>query len=487
MTAPRFHEFWEMDPCEGGPAEQEWERSMVASSDTGFLGGGMPGMGEKRVAKELLMTVTPEFKDKSEYGMTLLSEADSKNIVEYLKKDGFAVSDAVAQAAKPYVDAGMKFVVAKVDANAMELIGGDRAVLSPIRFATQTPYETIGAKLGLASIEQAQDLFVYVLHPDQQYEVKNYKTIAPPTNIEVDFKVKERMGEFYAGLHDLIAQKSPNSFLLEYAWSAEGCGRPCPNEPLLIHEVLSLGGDFFEEAVADEEKNPKPSELTEEEQKKEKAELEALKPADRAKAKKQAEQQRQELARRKALLARQKYVLTRLHYRYDAGSLAQDPQIGPAAQKLEGGVGNPKGEKHEVPTEVKPASESRFQVRYNFFHPWKGMTQCEKPERYRWGKAPRTYRGLRKIWVAEDLSRKNRKLFVPAQVIKQAIPALGIAAAAPAVEDAGVDAGLDGGTATATEKKGCGCSTPGFAAAAPGTLGLALAAAAALLRRRRRS
>jgi MYXO-CTERM domain-containing protein len=488
MTAPRFHEFWEMDPCEPGPAQQEWERNMAASSDTAFLGGAMPSSGEKRVPKELLLTVTPEYKDKSEYGLSLLSEEESKNLVETLKQQGWVVPEAAANAAKPYVDAGMKFVVATVDPDAMELIGGDRAVLSPIRFSTEKPYESVTSRLGLAAADptQKQELVLYTLHPDAQYETKNYKTLVPPTNIEVDFKVKERMGEFYGGLHDLILQKNPNAFLLEYAWQSEGCGRPCQNEPLLIHEILSLGGDVFEEAVPKEEREPKPPELTEDEKKQQKADLELMPPKDRAKAKKEMEEQRRELARRKALLARQKYIVTRLHYRYDAAGLPQDPKLGPAPQKLEGGTGIPKGEKHEVSTEVKPGSESRLQTRYNFFHPWKGMMKCEQPERYKWGKAPRTYRGLRKIWVADDLARKNRKLFVTAEMIKDPIPALGLVPTQAAPLDAGVG---DAGTATGEAKKGCGCRIPGSPAAGSslaGGLALLLLAAAALGRRSRR-
>lgn len=485
LTAPRFHEFWEMDPCEPGPAQQEWERNLAASGDTAFLGGSVPTAGDKRVPKELLLTVVPEFKEKSEFGYTLLDETQSKDVVGWLKKQGYAPSDAVAQAVKPYADAGMKFLVAKVDHNAIELIGGDRAVLSPIRFWTETAWDTVPARLGLASIDKHQELFVYVLHPEKRYETKNYKTVVPPTNLEVDFKVKERMGEFYNGLYDLVAQKNPKSFMLEYAWSSQDCGKPCPNEPLMINELLSLGGDVFEEFVPKEQREPAPPDLSDEEQKKLEAEWKVLKPAERAKAKKEHEAQQKELARRKALLERQKYVVTRLHYRYDASSLPDDPQLGTAETHLEGGIGVPKGKDAELPMDVKSAAQSKLQLRYNHFHPWKGMMQCESPERYRWGKAPRTYRGLRKIWVAEDLARKKRNLFVPAQVIQDPVPSLGITPVA-----AQADAGAPDGGAEAqapAKEKGCGCAVPGQSRSAGGIgvmLGMSLLGAWFARRRR---
>ena len=56
VSAPRFAEFWEMDPCEKGKVQQEWERDMTANADTGFLGV-MKTDPSKKVAKEMLLDV----------------------------------------------------------------------------------------------------------------------------------------------------------------------------------------------------------------------------------------------------------------------------------------------------------------------------------------------------------------------------------------------------------------------------------------------
>ncbi len=479
LTAPRFMEFWEMDPCDPGPLEQEWERSKLASAETAFLGGGQVG-GEKKVPKEMLMTVEPDFKE-GEYTISVLGKDQTGDLAGFLKGKGYLVSDKASAAIKPYLDAGMNVIVAEVDTKRVELVGGERASLSPIRWSTATAVSKIPAKLGLLSIDKKQELFVYVLSPDKRYEVKNYGNIYPPTNIMVDFAVKERVGEFYAAIHDMIQAKEPKSFLVEFAWPAEGCGHPCQNEPLLPHELLTLGGDVLELLVPEEERNPKPPEMTEEEKKKEEAELKELKPAERPKAKKQLAADRVELARRKALLARQKYVVTRLHHRYDAGNLPDDPEIVPAGH-VAGGATIPKGEKMEISSEVKPADKSQLQTRFNTFHPWKGMMKCEKPERWRWGKPPREYRGLRKTWVAADLTRKDRKQIDPAKVVLTPIASLGLSGT-PVDEDAGADAG----PVTAAPKKGCGCSTPGAPTnGSAASLGLGLLALAGLSRRPRR-
>jgi len=481
LTAPRFMEFWEMDPCDPGPLEQEWERSKLASAETAFLGGGQVG-GEKKVPKEMLLTVQPEFKE-GEYTISVLAKDQAGDVAGFLKGKGYVVGDKAAAAIKPYVDAGMSVIVAEVDTKRVELVGGERASLSPIRYATKTAVTKIASKLGLVNLDKKQELFIYVISPDQRYEMKNYGNLFPPTNISVDFAVKERMGEFYGAIHDMIQAKEPKSFLVEYAWPTEGCGQPCQNEALLPHELLSLGGDVLEELVPEADRNPEPPELTEAEKKAQDDELKQLKPNERPKAKKQMEADRKELARRKALLARQKYVLTRLHHRYDASNLPDDPELGPAGH-VAGGATIPKGEKMEISSEVKPGDKSQLQTRYNHFHPWKGMMKCDKPERWRWGKPPREYRGLRKTWVAADLTRKDRKQIDPKKVVLTPIQSLGLTGTPVAGPD---DAGADAGTGAAAPKKGCGCTTPGAPATLPLGVWLGVAAAFGATRRRRSS
>lgn len=480
LTAPRFHEFWEMDPCEPGKVEQEWERSKKASSETNFLGGPAPMPGQK-VAKELFIKVDPDFKD-GEYTVTLLSGEDAKNAAGWLKDKGYVLPEGAAKGLDSYIGAGMNILVAEVDTKRVELIGGSLAQLSPVRFWTEQDYTKLPSTLGLASSPGKQELVMYVFDPEKRFEVKNYDNVQPPTNLKVDFIVKEKMGEFYTALHDLMLEKNPKAFVVEFAWPSEGCGEPCQNEALLPHELMSLGGDVIEEqTVPEEERNPEPPEMTEEEEKAFEAKLKEMKPADRPRAKKDNEAERKDIARKKALIARQKYVVTRLHHRFDAASLPKDPEIGPAAQHLEGGAFLPKGPDGEISTEIKPAKQSRMQTRYLFFHPWKGMMKCEKPERWRWGKPPRTYRGLRKIWVAEDLAQRDRKRLKPAEVVKTAVPALGLTVAAEVPEG-----GADGGSEDDTKKQdSCGCSVPG-APAGPPVSALLLAGALALRAGRRR-
>lgn len=341
ISAPRFFELWEMDPCDPSQVLQEWDRDLrVTTSSDNFLGGAAGELGPTRkVPKELLLSVKTAQKS-GEY--TFLMPEAEQSFLELVKGRGWVLSSAMEQAINAYLGQGMRFALAEVDPNRIELIGGDRAQLSPIHFTTEKPYRRLPSKLGRLSADGHQELFVFVLDPERRFVTTNYELSPAPSNIEVDFIVKERMAEFYAGLHDLWLAKHPRTFWLEYVWGTEGCGEPCPNEPILINELLTLGGDFFERRVSDEEKNPKPDKMTEEEKAKLKMELEGLLPKERPKHKKMVEEERVQLAARRALLARHKYVITRLHHRYADDGLPNDVEFGPHDQGIEGGSGCPR-------------------------------------------------------------------------------------------------------------------------------------------------
>lgn len=466
ISAPRFHEFWEMDACEPGEAEQEWERDLkVKDSAANFLGGGLPDVsGGQKLPPEMLLDVTPQFKE-GEYTFTLVPRGGS--LKGYLDKKGLTVPGAVLSRLGEYE--GMQMLVAEVTTSKVELAGARRALLSPIRFATREPY-AIPSTLGLANSKGPQELIVYVLHPDKRFEVANYPNAYPPTNALVDVSVKERMGEFYAGVHDALLAKDPKAFLVEYAWpTIKHCGEPCPNAPLMIHELLSLGVDVVEGDVPEAERNPKPPELTDEE----KAQLKA---ADKE-TRKRLEEQRREVVRRRGLLARNNYVITRLHHRYDAKSLMADVQVRPAAH-VQGGLGAPAGADGALPVGVEPAAESRLQVRYSALHPSKKVVQCEDPKRWRWGQPPRDYRGLRKTWTARDMVYKKRDKFALKDVVKSNVPVLGVSlsvvqpgAATPEVE--------------ATKDSGCSLSPSSRAGAAGAISSLCGLLGLTVFRRRR--
>src|SRR6187431_1155304 len=105
----------------------------------------------------------------------------------------------------------------------------------------------------------------------------------------------------------------------------------------MVSELMSLGGDVFEEAIPEAERRPEPPEPTKEEEDKFKATLEGKKPKEKKEAKKAWEEERAQIAYVQALQQRNKYILSRLHFRYNASSLSEDLEIAPAGS-VEGGI-----------------------------------------------------------------------------------------------------------------------------------------------------
>ncbi|HTM45158.1 MAG TPA: hypothetical protein VL137_09405, partial [Polyangiaceae bacterium] len=424
-----------------------------------------------------LVPLDPEFRD-SIYKLSMIPAGE--DVGAWLKGHGYQATDSELTAAARYKS--QQFLVIEIDSKTIEIAGTDRALLSPIRFVTQQPVN-VASTLGLSNIKDKQELLVYVIDPTSRYEVANYPSVFAPTNLHVDFSTKERMGELYAGLHDLLLSKNPGAFVNEYAWSTKGCGQPCANSPLSLAELISLGADAAEAQVPKEELTPKPPEMTDDE----KAAYKKLKP----KEKKELDAQRKEVARRKALMERnQEFVLSRMHYRYGASDLKNDIEL-KAAPAIEGGIGAPKeGPKGEISTEVKPTEkENRLQSRMINLHESPSQVQCKGRERYRWGKAPRTYHGLRKIWVAEDLANRNRTLFKLPEVIETPIPALGLVPVAAKVALAAAPAPSAAPAEKKEEKKDSSCSIAGAPGRGTGVGfgGLMLGALASVLLARRRS
>jgi hypothetical protein len=238
----------------------------------------------------------------------------------------------------------------------------------------------------------------------------------------------------------------------------------------MISELLSLGGDFFEQSVPDAERHPKPPELTKEQEKAFKDSIKDLKPKEKREREKVFKTERTTVVERQALLARHKYVVSRLHYRYDAKGLPTDPQIGTAAAAT-GGIAQPKGKDGDASTEVKTGEQNKLQIRYNNFHPWVPVISCQDPDRYKWGKAGRDYRGLRKTWITDDLTRKSHTQIKPALVVKTPIPDLGLGLA-PVVKTDGAGGSVAIVPPSESGQKKSGCSIGETAGAAGGGGGL---------------
>jgi hypothetical protein len=316
----------------------------------------------------------------------------------------------------------------------VELVSKDRVSLGGIRYVTREPKLVVSSTLGLDHAKVAQDLFVYVLDRTSRYEPKNYESSFLPTNVEVEPRAKERLGAVYNALFDAAQARRPEAFFTEFAWSTRGCGEPCPDAPLSLDELLTLGGDVLEDnTTTAKERAPAPVEPSAAERRELEARLRERPPASLARARLEQARELGEIGRRRALAARQTYVLTRLHHRYDRSALPRDVELAPGASPMSGGVGVPKGPAHVLTRATAPASEDRIQVRFTSFHPWTREIPCGEAFRFRWGKRwPSRAREERSVFLATDLARQPTTPTLLREVLRDPLSEIGVAPFAPA-------------------------------------------------------
>lgn len=358
------------------------------------FGSGAPGGVRRMMAKpsrdggDLGVTIEAKF-EVGEYQILILSAKDSSGLETWLHLNKYKIPKGAQKALAPYVHDKMKFFVAKVDINKVRKDSHGFIVLSPLRFAFDSPDLRLPVRLGLLNASGQQDLIVYILHPDKRFELANYPNVFIPTNVEVANEVRKSFPAFYAELFDKTLQQSGGrAVVTEYSWQTTSCD-PCPTPPLQASDLYTLGDDSFAGSAAAPGSEGKRG-----------VEYYGTPPS---------------------------YVLTRLHTRYDQQTLNEDllfkeaaPVVGGRADGL-GGLGD---------QAAQPSSENNFQGRYIIRHYWEGKVACQNPRYGVWGGPPGggyNPGGSGPVEAAQDLANAPRgKVSLPTMVTS-GIRAFGIA------------------------------------------------------------
>jgi hypothetical protein len=417
MGAPRLVEYWEQDPCRqlSESADDGAKLSMATAAPRNAVARG-GGYGVKIEAK---FTV-------GEYQIVILSAKDSTGLDAWLRAEKYKIPDGAEPLLRPYVEAGSKFFVAKVDPAKIKFDKDQRAALSPLRFHYDSEEFSLPIRLGLANSSGTQDLIVNIIAPHQRYNVANYKNVTIPTNIDVSEAMKDKFAAFYTALFDRTLEKNPGAVVTEYAWQATSCD-PCPGPSLQPQELMTLGGDVLQGT----REQPQPYRGYD-------------------------------------------FVLTRLHARYGKADMKDDLRF----QKAEPIVG---GREHLVDNGKleegsRPDAQNNFQGRYAVRHRWTGPIACAKPVRGRWGGPPaEVQQQIAAPQAATNLAFAPRGTVELAKEVRQDVPEIGVKAAS-VIASPGAPSG---GT---KQKTGCGCG----ALAEPATGWLGFGVLALLLRRRPR-
>ncbi len=415
MGAPRLVEYWEQDPC--------WREER---GDGMMMGSGMAASPSVVATGSTAATVKVEARfTVGEYQIVILSAKEATGLADWLRANNYQIPARAEPLLRPYVEAGSKFFVAKVDPKKVKFENG-RAALSPLRFHYDSEEFSLPIRLGLASSSGTQDLIVNILAPNQRYRVANYPNVAIPTNLDVKNEVKDHFAAFYAALFDRTVERNPHAVVTEYSWQAGNCD-PCPGPVLTGSDFQTLGADV----LAGPQHRP-------------------------------------------SAYQNEDFVLTRLHARY--GTEITADLVFERATPIEGG--REYDERfNEMKTGFASSDYNNFQARYAIRHAWTGPIACSNPQRGRWGGPPDDLanqlagRGTTPT-AALGVAFAARDAVVLETAVVHDVPGLGVRAAPPTPR------------AVAQLRSGCGCHGGGDAS---GALTLVLIAGTALTIRRRTS
>ena len=229
FSAPRLVEYFDPNPCD---------------NLRNLLGGDIPSStvfkNEDRENQQRALGVTIEAQfTVGEYDIVILSAKESNGLETWLKQNDYQIPSGASRLLQTYIRQGMKFFVAKVNLAEFEKAGYQ--LLRPLQMAYESPRFMLPIRLGMINGKSEQDLVVYILSPQGQAEITNYRTVKVPSDAEIPLFVKEEFGDFYKSMFQKTYERERKKVaFMEYAWNMASCD-PCAAEPLNNEELKKAG------------------------------------------------------------------------------------------------------------------------------------------------------------------------------------------------------------------------------------------------------
>ena len=157
----------------------------------------------------------------------------------WLIQNDYQIPQGAKELLKPYIKQNLKFFVAKV--NLEEFNNNEFEKLRPISIAFESPKFMLPIRLGMMNAQGDQDLLVYLLSPEGQVQLTNYRTVKIPSDREVPLFIKDEFGTFYSAMFQKSYEEENRQVaFLEYAWDMSTCD-PCAADPLNPEELKQAG------------------------------------------------------------------------------------------------------------------------------------------------------------------------------------------------------------------------------------------------------
>ncbi len=237
-SAPRLVEYFDADPCNPPPP-------MVAEDAVKPTSAPVQNMAVRgRLEKALGVTVEAQY-SVGEYSIVILSATQSDGLETYLLQEGYKIPAGASKVLAPYIKAGMKFFVAKVNLKKVDSSGFMK--LRPIRMSFKSKGFMLPLQLGMINANGTQDLTVYSLTRKGRVEAANYQNAKVPSDKNIPEFVQPKFGDFYsATFKKAYEREGKKSVFLEYAWTPNSCD-PCASEPPDVMQLRAAGAFWLAE------------------------------------------------------------------------------------------------------------------------------------------------------------------------------------------------------------------------------------------------
>jgi hypothetical protein len=229
-TAPRLVEYHDEDPCA--------PMVMARSAGTALAIAAMPAPAKMADRASYGVTIEASY-DVGEYDVLILSSKESGGLVNWLTDNGYKIPHGAAAVLASYIKQNMRFFVAKVNLDRMQLIGS--GYLRPLQVRYESAKFMLPLRLGTVNASGPQDLIIYALTRNGRVETTNYRTVKLPSGMDVPLYVKGEFGTFYKAMFDqAVRDQDMRAVFTEYAWDMSWCD-PCASAPLSNRAQVELG------------------------------------------------------------------------------------------------------------------------------------------------------------------------------------------------------------------------------------------------------
>jgi hypothetical protein len=313
-SAPRLVEYYDENPCEPTMRREKYITGKMAGVS---LNESVDKEEVKR--KDFGVKIEAQYL-VGEYDILILSAKESNGLKEWLNSNNYKIPAGAEEVLDPYIKSNLKFFVVKVNEQEKKKLASN--FLRPIQISFNSPKFMLPIRLGMANADGDQDLIVYAFTRKGRIECTNYRNVNIPTGNNIPLFVQKNFGNFYNNLftHQWHKENESVSFL-EYAWDVtpanfyhcDPCIATAPSE-IVQAGVWWLHQDWNDYSDID---NEDPS-----------------------------------------TVGNKNVHFTRLHFRYNRNSFAQDLQF-----------------------QVTPNTET-FQARYVITHPATGNFTCDAGKKY---------------------------------------------------------------------------------------------------------